>query len=129
MFGLIVGIAFAATIGVAIGKAIIRLIKFTMKWLKNKIKEKLAKRNTNKVAVAAIEDMVQSAMETSSNEMTMDELNAMEDLSDMDCTHVMAEVDSNGKVTDVELIDADNVDNNVKNLIDRTGEGMVVISA
>ncbi|MDE5763731.1 MAG: hypothetical protein K2I00_02050 [Ruminococcus sp.] len=129
MLGLIVAISAAAAIGVAVGKLIVHLIKLAFNWLRNKIKEKLAKKRTQKVAVSSLQDMVESAMKNSRNDLSFEEMDAIAEVADIDCTHIIAEVDNNGKVSDIELIDAENVDSDVENLINRTGEGIVTISA
>lgn len=125
IFGsLFLGIVGAIALGVAAGTLIAYVVVLTIKWLRNKIKEKLAKRNVSKVAVGDLEHMI----ETCDNQVSMDELDK---LVESGYSQVMAEVDDNGKVENVEVIkDTSNViDYDVEQFINRTGEGLVVISA
>ncbi|MCD8222965.1 MAG: hypothetical protein LUD07_12450 [Clostridiales bacterium] len=119
MFGLIVGIVGL----IAAGSLVAYLVVLTFSWLKNKIKEKLAAKNVKKVAVADLDELIESC----DNTISIDEL---EDLSDKGYTHLMATVDENGKVSDVEVIQdiSDTIDEEVSQFVNRTGEGMVVVA-
>ncbi|MBD5142040.1 MAG: hypothetical protein HDT22_00260 [Ruminococcus sp.] len=121
---LLFSIVAAVAIGVVAGTLIAYVIILTVKWLRNKIKEKLAKRNVSKVATGDLEQMIKNC----ENQTSVKEL---DNLVDAGYSHVMAEVDDNGKVENVEVIkDTSNeIDQNVKQFINRTGEGMVVVSA
>ena len=119
MIGLIAGI-----IGiVALGCLVTHVIMLTFRWLANKIREKFAKKETQKVAVADLHEMIESC----DNTMTIDQL---EKLEDEGYTHWVATVDDNGKVSDVEAIKDknDTIDEEVDRFINRTGDGMVVIT-
>ena len=119
MIGLILGIAAAVALGILITYA----IKLTISWLRNKIKDKLKNRNTKKVAVGELDQMIASC----TNQTSID---ALDKLVDEGYTNVIASVDNNGQVEDVEAVKDTNdyVDRDVDNLINKTGEGMVVIS-
>lgn len=119
MIGLIAGIVGLIAAGCLVAYAIV----LTFRWLKNKIKEKLAAKNAKKVAVADLDELIESC----DNTVTIDEL---EKLSDEGYTHMMATVNENGKVNDVEVIrdTNDTLDDEVDRFINRTGEGMVVIT-
>lgn len=119
MLGLIAGIVGLVAAGCLVAYAII----LTFRWLKNKIKEKLAAKNIKKVAVADLDELIESC----DNTVTIDQL---EELSDEGYTHLVAAVDDNGKVNDVEVIrDTNNtIDEEVDLFINRTGEGMVVVT-
>lgn len=119
MLGLILGIVGLIAAGCLVAYAIL----LTFRWLKNKIKEKLAAKNAKKVAVADLDEMIEQC----DNTVTLDQL---EELSDEGYTHLMATVDDNGKVDDVEVIrdTSDSIDEEVDRFINRTGEGMVVIT-
>lgn len=119
MFGLIVGIVGLIAAGCLVAYAVI----LTFRWLKNKIREKLAAKNAKKVAVADLDELIESC----DNTVTIDQL---EELSDEGYTHLMATVDDNGKVDDVEVIrdTNDSIDAEVDRFINRTGEGMVVVT-
>lgn len=119
MLGLIAGIVGLIAAGCLVAYAII----LTIRWLKNKIKEKLAAKNVKKVAVADLDEIIESC----NNTITIDQL---EELSDEGYTHLIATVDNNGKVNDVEVIHdkSDTIDEEVQQFINRTGEGMVVVT-
>lgn len=119
MLNLIVGIVAL----VAAGCLVAYSIAMTFRWLKNKVKEKLAAKNAKKVAVADLDELIESC----DNTVTIDQL---EELSDEGYTHLMATVDDSGKVNDVEVIrdTSDTIDDEVDQFINRTGEGMVVIT-
>lgn len=119
MLTLIAGIVGLIAAGCLVAYAII----LTFRWLKNKIKEKLAARNAKKVAVADLDELIESC----DNTVTIDQL---EELSDEGYTHLMATVDDSGKVNDVEVIrdTSGTIDEEVEQFINRTGEGMVVVT-
>lgn len=119
MFGLLLGIVGLVATGCLVAYAIV----LTIRWLKNKIKEKLATKNARKVAVADLDELIESC----DNTITMDQL---EELSDEGYSHLVATVDNSGKVSDVEVIrnTSDNIDEEVEQFINRTGQGMVVIA-
>ena len=118
MFGLILAIASVVALGCLIAYAVV----LTFRWLKNKIKEKLTQKNAKKVAVADLSEMIDSC----ENKMSLSDL---ENLQDEGYTHLVATVDNNGQVSEVEVIKntADDIDEEVERFINRTGEGMVVI--
>lgn len=119
MIRLIAGIVGLIAAGCLVAYAIV----LTFRWLKNKIKEKLAAKNAKKVAVADLDELIESC----DNTVT---LNQLEELSDEGYTHLMATVNENGKVNDVEVIRDinDTLDDEVDQFINRTGEGMVVVT-
>lgn len=119
MFGLIIGIVGLIAAGTLVAYAIV----LTLRWLKNKIKEKLAAKNAKKVAVADLDELIESC----DNTVTIDQL---EELSDEGYTHLMATVNEDGNVSDVEVIrdTSDTIDDEVNQFINRTGEGMVVVT-
>jgi len=118
MIGLI-----AAIVGmVAAGCLLAYAVVVTIKWLKNKIKEKLAAKNVSKVAYADIEKLIDEC----ENKMSMDEFNS---LTENGYTHIMATVDENGQITgqvDVIKNENDTIDEEVEQLLGR--KGMVVIT-
>lgn len=119
MIGLLAGI-----IGlIAAGCLVAYVIILTFRWLKNKIKEKLAAKNVKKVAVADLGEII----ETCDNTVTLSEL---EELADEGYSHLMATVDDDGNVKDVEVFrdTSDTLDEEVDRFINCTGEGMVVIT-
>lgn len=119
MIGLIAGIVGLIAAGCLVAYAIV----LTFRWLKNKIKEKLAAKNAKKVAVGYLDELIESC----DNTVT---LNQLEELSDEGYTHLMATINENGKVNDVEVIrdTNDTLDDEVDQFINRTGEGMVVVT-
>lgn len=95
----------------------------SVKWLKDKIDEKLELRKTKKIAFGDLEDL----SKTCHNYSSRDELKK---ILKHDYTHYVATVDNNDKVVDVEVIrDTSTVkDKDVAHLINRTGEGMVIFT-
>lgn len=114
----------AGVIGlIAAGCIIAHIIVLTFKWLKNKIREKLAKKNIKKVAVADLEELIEECDNTVS-------LNELDELVDKGYTHLMADVGYDGKIVDdVEIIkdESDSIDREVKEFINKTNQGMVII--
>lgn len=119
--GILLGIIGLVAAGCLIAYAVV----VTIKWLRNKISEKLAKRNVKKVAVADLEELINECDNTVS-------LNDLDDLVDQGYTHLMAEVGYDGNIVgDVEAIkdENDSIDSDVKELINRTKQGMIVVEA
>ncbi len=117
--GIVLGIIALIAAGCLIAYAIV----LTLKWLKKKISEKLAKRNVKKVAVADLQDLIDEC----ENKVSMSELN---NLANQGYTHLMAEVGNDGNiVNEVELIEDtnDSIDSEVEELLNRTNQGMVII--
>lgn len=117
MITILLGIAAAVAIGALIAYA----VAMTFKWLKNKIKDKMAQKNVKKTAVADIEKLIDEC----ENKVSMDELMSM---SDKGYSHVMVSVDDNNQVVgDVEIIKDTNeeLDAEVERLLGR--ERMVVV--
>lgn len=119
MFGLIVGIIGLIAAGALTAYAIV----LTFRWLKNKIKEKLAAKNVKKVAVADLKELIESC----DNTVNLDQLNK---LHEEGYTNMIATVDESGEVNDVEVFrdTNDTIDEEVDRFINRTGEGMVVVT-
>lgn len=118
------GLLIAGIVGlIAAGCIIAYVIILTIKWLRNKISEKLAKKNVEKVAVADLEELINECDNTVS-------LNSLNDLVDEGYTHMMVDVGYDGKVVgDVEVIKNinDSIDKDVEELINRTKQGMVIV--
>lgn len=112
------GLIFSIAAVIAAGCIIATIIKLTINWLKNKIKEKIQQKNAKKVAFMDLEKMVEECP----NEMSLAEL-----LDEGD-THIMATVDSNGKIDEVEIFKDEGFgDSEVDRMLG--SEGMVVINA
>ena len=108
---------------IALGCLVAYGIDLTIKWLRNKITEKLAKRNVKKVAVADLVELINECPNTSS-------LKELDDLVDKGYTHMMADVGYDGSIVgDIEVIkdESDSIDRDVKELLNRTKQGMVVV--
>lgn len=123
MFGLILGIVAA----IAIGSLIVYAISLTIKWLKNKISEKLRNKNVKGVAVNDVKELVKEAAKKCDNKTSIKALN---DLVDEGYTHMMASVDYDGNIVgDVEVIKDENdaIDKDVEELLNRTNQGMVIV--
>lgn len=108
---------------IAAGCLVAYAIVLTIKWLKNKIAEKLAKMNVKKVAVADLEQLINEC----DNTVSLSELN---DLADEGYTHLMVDVGYDGKVVgDVDIIkdENDSIDRDVAELLNRTNQGMIIV--
>ena len=119
MFGLIAGIIGLIALGCLVAYAIV----LTIKWIRNKVAEKLAKKNVKKVAVADLEELINECK----NEVS---LNDLDDLVDEGYTHMMVEVGHDGNVVgDVEVNKDknDTIDKDVEELLSRTNQGMVIV--
>lgn len=125
MFGLsvakLIGIV---ALGVAAGLAIVKIATLVFSWLANKVKQKLAKRNISKVAVAEIKETIENCK----NQATIDEMMA---LQNQGVTHFTVEVQDDGTISDdgLEILNVEKEDQQTHDFINRTGEGLVVISA
>ena len=120
MFGFIMAIIALVAAGCIVAYAVV----LTIKWLRNKVKEKLAKKNVEKVVLGDLQALIDEC----NNPATLDELDK---LADKGYTHVMADVGYDGKIVgDVELVQNQNntLDREVEELINRTNQGMVIIS-
>lgn len=98
-------------------------ISLTIKWLRDKIKDKLKQKNVKKVAVADLQEMIDSC----ENTISLGDLN---ELADDGYTHMMAEVGNDGQIVgDIELIkDTNNsIDEDVDELLNRTNQGMIIV--
>lgn len=104
-------------------RLILHVLRLTISWLRNQIKSLLAKYNTEKVAVGDLRTLSR----TTENEISLDELSKL--VKD-GYTHLTAAIDKNGSIEKVELIKdtSDFADRDVNRLINRTGEGMVIVS-
>lgn len=119
MFGLIASIVGLIALGCLIAYAVV----LTIKWLRNKIAEKLEKKNVKKVAVADLEELIDEC----DNTVSLKDLN---DLVNEGYTHLMADVGYDGKIVgEVEVIkdENDTIDKDVEELLNRTNQGMVVV--
>lgn len=119
MLTLLVGIVGLIALGCLVAYAVV----LTIKWLRNKISEKLAQKNVKKVAVADLEELINEC----DNKVSLSDLN---DLVDKGYTHMMADVGYDGEIVgDVEVIQDknDSIDREVEELINRTKQGMVLV--
>ncbi len=79
---------------IAAGALVAYAVVLTIRWLKNKIKEMLAKRNIKKVAAMDLEKLIDECP----NQTTLDEL------MDDGYEKVIANVNESGKIQDVEVV-------------------------
>ena len=100
----------------AAGLAVMWAIKVTFNWVRNKIREKLAKKNVKKVYMATVKKLADEC----DNKMTKDELNNYD--------FVMASVNDKEQVEDLDLIK--NTDAHLDEEVDRllTSKREVVIT-
>lgn len=117
MFGLIAGIVGLIALGCLVAYAVI----LTIKWIKNKIKEKLANKKVKKVALADIEELIAECDNTVS-------IDALDDLTDEGYSHIMVDVGHDGEIVgDISVIKDENafLDDEVEQLLGE--KGMVVV--
>lgn len=101
----------------ALGTLAILAVVYTIKWLKTRIKQKFQNQNVKKVAATTLEKLVNDCP----NEISLEEL-----LND-GATDVIATVDSDGQIEDIEIIkNTGPADPEVEELLGY--DGMVVIS-
>lgn len=79
---------------VALGALVTVAVVFTFKWLKKRIKQKFEKKNVKKVAAMTLEKLVDECP----NEISLD------NLMDEGYTDILATLDSNGQIDEVEVI-------------------------
>ena len=115
--GLFIAIASAVAVGTAVGIVVAYIaIKLTKKWLIDRAQKKLDEKKAEKVAVTTIEKLIDECP----NEVSL------KDLKNKGNTHVVASVDSSGKVVDVDVIkDQSSGDREVDDLLG--SQRMVVI--
>lgn len=118
LFGIIAGIIALVAVGAIVAHAII----VTFNWLKRNIKERILAKKAKKVAVADLNKLIDECGNKTS-------ISDLDEIANEGYTHVIASVNDNDVVEDVEIIKNtnDKIDEEVENLINRTGEGMVVI--
>lgn len=99
----------------AVAVAAVYVIKVTYNWIRNKIKEKLSKKNAKKVFMTTVEHMVDEC----------DNVKTLDDLDDYDL--VMATINDENQVEDLDLIK--NTDDELDETVDRllTSKREVVI--
>lgn len=108
---------FLAIAGVIAAGAIIAYVAvLTVKWLVNKVKSLLARKNVKKVAAMDLERLIEECPNQTS----------LEDLLDDGVDEVIAAVDSNGKIESVECVKADEIDSAFTQKLG--SEGMIVIN-
>lgn len=117
--GLIAGIIAMVAAGCLAAYA----ISLTIKWLREKITNKLKQKNVKKVAVADLQEMIDSC----ENTISLGDLN---ELADDGYTHMMADVGYDGQIVgDIELIKDtnDSIDEDIDELLNRTNQGMIIV--
>lgn len=110
--GLFLGIAAVIAAGIAIAYVAI----LTVKWLVNKVKSMLAKKNVKKVAAMDLERLIDECPNQT----------CLEDLLNDGVDEIIASVDDNGRIEDVECIKAGSIDESFTNKLGP--EGMIVIN-
>lgn len=114
LLGAIVGL-------IAVGCLVAYAIVLTIKWIKDKVKQKLAQKNVKKVAVADIEQLIAECDNTVS-------IDALDDLTEQGYSHIMVDVGYDDKIVgDISVIKDENttLDAEVEQLLGR--KGMVVV--
>lgn len=94
----------------------------TLKWLKDKITEKLAKKYVEKVAIVDLKKVLDMCDDVDSKEI-------LKNLMNEGYTHMIAETGHDGKIIDVEGFRniSETIDEEVETLINRTNEGMIIV--
>lgn len=106
---------------IALGCLVAYAIVLTIRWIKNKIKEKLAQKNVKKVAVADIEQLIEECDNTVS-------IDALDNLTKEGYSHIMVDVGYDDKIVgDISVIEdkSDTLDEEVEQLLGK--KGMVVV--
>lgn len=107
---------------IALGTIVVLVIALTIKWLKTRLREKLALQNAQKTVVADIKELVKNC----DNKISLDDLDELADKEGY--THFMATIDDNNEVIgEVEMVKDTNgkQDVEVQRLLGRNG--MVVV--
>ncbi len=112
----------AIAAAVAIGIIVSHIIRLTVSFISNKVKEKLKQRRIQKVAVGDLGIIINQCQ----NKASVDELEKL--VNEGNATHFFAGVDENGNIVDIDFVGAETIDSDADALINRTGEGMIVIS-
>ena len=99
----------------------VEIFELDFKTLKQIIKDRLSDENVFKVAVADVKMLIESSASDAPFESDLSEL-----LKE-GYTHLIASVNSDNQVSDVTALKCCAVDEECEELINRTGEGMVVI--
>lgn len=117
---MILGLGILALI--AIGAVIMIVVNITVNWIRKRIEEKLRKKTAKKVFMKEIGQMVEDC----ENEMTLEELNSVKETA-KDADFVMATLDENNQVDEVELIKDQNskLDREVEELLKSKKEILV----
>lgn len=107
---------------IAIGAVIMIVVNITVNWIRKRIEEKLRKKTAKKVFMKEIGQMVEDC----ENEMTLEELNSVKETA-KDADFVMATLDENNQVDEVELIKDQNskLDREVEELLKSKKEILV----
>ena len=109
---------------ILLGAAIALVIALTFKAWRNRINEKSKIRGAKKVVSAPIKGMVKA----SKNNLSLSQLNELEDLERKGYTHVMAATDDEGDVVgDVDLIKDTAHDSQVQQLHSQHGQDYIVV--
>lgn len=105
--------------------AVVLIVALTLSWLIDKIKDRLKRKETKKIAVMDLEELIAEEEELSSQELA--DLNEMKKKGDV----IIISLDSNGEVQDPEIIKDKNKrrDKKAYDLINRRGDGTMVIDA
>lgn len=92
----------------------------SMSWISDKAKEQFEKTNVKKVVVCDLEKVIELRNDKA-------DTSELKNIADEGVSHIIAEVDVNGNVIEMEGIVVEDIEDDVQKLINKTGEGMVVI--
>lgn len=106
----------------AAGAVIVYVIRLTLQWLKDRLREKKIKDNAKKFLVITINKLIRD----SKNTVSLDDLEQLAQLEREGKTHIIAGVNGEDIVGDLDIIEADGQDESIKHLIDR-GDGRLVV--
>ena len=122
---IVIGLMLAIIGIIAAGVFVANANSITARWIKNKIKKKLAQKNAKKVAFGDLKALINEAVAQNDNKTKLDSL---DDILNLGYSHYMATIDDGDKIlAEVELIKDENeiLDADVEKMLGH--KGLVVI--
>ena len=122
---IVIGLILAIIGIIAAGVFVANANSITARWIKNKIKKKLAQKNAKKVAFGDLKALINEAVAQNDNKTKLDSL---DDILNLGYSHYMATIDDGDQILgEVELIKDENeiLDADVEKMLGH--KGLVVI--
>lgn len=111
---------------IAPGFVVGKVVKITMQWVVSKVKMLLAFPDVLRVAVIDIRKIV-AAIQLNEVKNNSVKIHQLEKLLESGATHILAGVNKDGVVLNIDVFSAEETETDVTEYLDRTGEGMIVI--